>query len=71
MLIHFFATCSGCIEGYFGNNCSECSSKCVNNTCHNETGDCLNCEIGYIGKRCELALYFPKVEIVVTYAITI
>ena len=48
------ATCRlGCVNGYYGMNCSmSCSENCLNGTCFRENGTCsLGREGDYIGDQ--------------------
>nr|XP_022309501.1 uncharacterized protein LOC111115154 isoform X2 [Crassostrea virginica] len=44
---------TGCDIGHYGDECLECSSHCVNNTCQMQVGYCFDCEDGYTGPMCE------------------
>ncbi|XP_046326660.2 scavenger receptor class F member 2-like [Haliotis rufescens] len=42
----------GCEPGVFGSHCNTNCTNCVNNQCHQGTGECNECEAGYYGWRC-------------------
>ena len=48
-----FKYLTGCDIGHYGNECLECPSRCINNTCQMQVGDCFDCEDGYTGPKCE------------------
>lgn len=44
----------GCPLDRYGRNClKSCPVRCNNSLCHIETGECLSCEDGYRGLKCE------------------
>ncbi|CAC5372433.1 unnamed protein product [Mytilus coruscus] len=62
-------TCSdGCIDGYYGNTCSDkCSSHCLENhtKCNSLTGECENgCEQNWYSSTCsyECSLFYPHCD---------
>ena len=51
--INYVIYVTGCKKGHYGDNCLECPSHCVNNTCQMQVGHCFDCEDGYTGPMCE------------------
>lgn len=48
----------GCPLDRYGRNClKSCPVRCNNSLCHIETGECLSCEDGYRGLKCEEGTY--------------
>lgn len=47
----------GCPLDQYGETCSKCPVRCNNSLCHIETGECLSCEDGYQGQKCEEGTY--------------
>ncbi|XP_062604906.1 multiple epidermal growth factor-like domains protein 10, partial [Saccostrea cucullata] len=44
----------GCASGFYGPNCSlPCPAKCQN--CKADTGACVSCNVGYMGKHCDFS----------------
>ncbi|XP_062612432.1 protein eyes shut homolog, partial [Saccostrea cucullata] len=46
---------NGCDLGFYGVNCTQCPKNCLNNSCHFQTGECVDCVVGYTGASCETA----------------
>ncbi|XP_046556785.1 multiple epidermal growth factor-like domains protein 11 [Haliotis rubra] len=43
----------GCEPGVYGPQCNTNCTNCINNQCHEGTGECNGCETGYYGWRCD------------------
>ena len=48
-----FIYLTGCNISHYGDECLECPSHCINNTCQMQVGHCFDCEDGYTGLMCE------------------
>lgn len=49
----------GCLLDWYGRNCLKlCLVWCNNSLCYIEIGECLSCEDGYWGLKCEEGMYW-------------